>query len=109
MYTAINYAFIFGKPENYIDDTKFSIGRFGVGMKRALFKIGKHFSVESETSQDHFLVNVDVETWSKSDNWEFQYEPIEQGDLVNNGTKIKIINLNEDVKTEFSDPIICYV
>src|SRR5579859_2976462 len=55
---AQRYAFRFGRPpkEKFVEH---SIGRFGVGMKRALFKMGKHFIVESKRSKDHFIVEVD--------------------------------------------------
>lgn len=62
--SAKNYAFRFGRPDNapLIHN---SVGRFGIGMKRALFKIGKEFYVESQTKENHFCVNVNVNEWSK--------------------------------------------
>ena len=60
--TAKKYAFRFGRPED-AKQTLGSVGRFGIGMKRALFKMGKNFSVESKTINDHFSVNVNVDEW----------------------------------------------
>ena len=57
--TAQKYAFRFGRPNEAPND-KNSIGRFGIGMKRSLFKIGKKFSVETQyQTNEHFKIEVD--------------------------------------------------
>ncbi|MBV6440604.1 MAG: hypothetical protein EPGJADBJ_02276 [Saprospiraceae bacterium] len=71
--TACEYAFRFGRPKGR-KDVDHSVGRFGVGMKRALFKIGEYFKVESKCGKDHFTVEVDVNEWSTDEvNWDFDY------------------------------------
>lgn len=68
---ARNYAFRFGRVAN-TPKTEHSVGQFGVGMKRALFKIGRWFKVESTTADSKFAVEVDVDEWSKDeDDWSF--------------------------------------
>ena len=62
--TAKRYAFRFGRPEDAPKGNG-TVGRFGIGMKRSLFKIGKNFIVESQSKQDAFKVEVDVDDWSK--------------------------------------------
>jgi hypothetical protein len=49
---AKDYVFRFGRPEG-APATPGSVGEFGVGMKRALFKIGRYFEVESWTKAEH--------------------------------------------------------
>ena len=44
--TARNYAFRFGRPSG-MEGIPWSLGQFGIGMKRALFKLGKKFKIES--------------------------------------------------------------
>ncbi|SFU75481.1 Histidine kinase-, DNA gyrase B-, and HSP90-like ATPase [Pustulibacterium marinum] len=106
---AKNYAFMFGRPEGSGHDVKHSVGRFGVGMKRALFKMGNQFEVESHHQEDHFLVTVDVNAWSKiGGDWSFEYEIIDKnnndlGDVE--GTFIRVTNLTQDVLDEFSSEI----
>lgn len=118
--TAQKYAFRFGRPDD-APKSGGSIGRFGVGMKRALFKIGKKFEVESKHSSDHFQINVDVDDWKNKkksiknldgdtieiDDWNFSYDLIteETNDIVDNGTYIKVQNLNIEVSNIFSDPL----
>jgi hypothetical protein len=108
--TAKHYAFMFGRPIGSEHIVKHSVGRFGVGMKRALFKIGKQFEVETKCGPDHFQVSVNVDDWSKEVNgdWNFGYTNIslptdDLGDTE--GTFIRVSNLNEEVIDEFSNNI----
>lgn len=116
--TAQKYAFRFGRPDD-APQTEGSIGRFGVGMKRALFKMGQNFEVESKTETDHFQIDVDVKQWKEQkttiknaedisvevENWNFSYSFIteESNNLSENGTYIKVINLNKEVASIFED------
>ncbi|WP_400260894.1 ATP-binding protein [Sphingobacterium sp. SG20118] len=116
--TAQKYAFRFGRPDT-APPTEGSIGRFGVGMKRALFKIGQNFEVESRTAHDHFQIDVDVKKWKDQkikiknekddlvevEDWNFSYTMItdESLNLNENGTYIKVFNLNKEVASIFED------
>lgn len=110
---AKEYAFMFGRriskgnKATEDNEVKRSVGRFGVGMKRALFKIGNNFEVESKHKYDHFKVKVDVEAWSREpEKWEFLYNNVNNGNLVNSdGTYIKVNDLNADVIDEFQSDI----
>ena len=62
--TAQKYAFRFGRPDE-APISHNTVGRFGIGMKRSLFKMGKHFEVETQNQDNHFIVDVDVEEWSR--------------------------------------------
>ncbi len=102
--TARSYAFRFGRPPG-APSVKHSVGQFGVGMKRAIFKIGRQFRVESTTSTSHFVVNVDVDQWAKSPEWTFAFESLE--DPVNQetesiGTSIRVTSINRDVAALFN-------
>ncbi|KAB0638028.1 ATP-binding protein [Burkholderia stagnalis] len=103
--TARNYAFRFGRPAK-AKATPHSIGQFGVGMKRALFKFGNRFSVRSATSNDAWAVDVDVETWENDESgWEFpwaDFEPNEKLSQNNPGTEIIVSDLRPEVSGKFS-------
>jgi len=96
---AEEYAFKFGR-DNDAEETPKSIGRFGIGMKRAFFKRGKKFKVESTTSSSKFIVSENVEEWKNKEEWTFEFDEVEEngeyqaGDL---GTKILIEELYESV------------
>ena len=49
---ARTYAFHFGRPQG-MPTTAHSVGQFGVGMKRALFKLGNDFRIESKLDFGH--------------------------------------------------------
>ena len=74
---AANYAFRFGRPKNAENNIDFSTGIFGIGMKRALFKLGKYFIIESKTENSYFKVQLDVNKWASDDiNWNFNFTSI---------------------------------
>ncbi|MBN8685121.1 MAG: ATP-binding protein [Chitinophagales bacterium] len=103
---AKNYAFCFGRPEDYSTGNFGSIGQFGIGMKRAFFKIGKKITVESSTSNEYFKIEIDVEKWKNEDDWNFSVsEKRDTFDInIGYGTKITITDLTYASKSLFSDP-----
>lgn len=115
--TATQYAFRFGRPED-APETLGSVGRFGIGMKRALFKMGKNFIIESKTESTHFKVNVDIEQWKNKtrkvtydsgdtetiDDWSFSYEQVsDNANLEDRGTYIIVSNLHPEVSSIYDD------
>ncbi len=104
---AKKYAFRFGRPQGR-EETKHSVGRFGVGMKRALFKIGDYFKVESKCKEDHFLVEVDVNNWSQENtDWNFTYKAVENSEINHeeDGTTVVVSQLNRGIAEEFNSDI----
>ncbi|ACL58819.1 conserved hypothetical protein [Methylobacterium nodulans ORS 2060] len=101
--TAKNYAFRFGRPDRS-RDTPFSIGQFGVGMKRALFKFGRSFTVLSTTANERWSVDVDVDEWEKTPSWSFSFTRHETGLSVpeeDQGTEIRVSRLRPEVSIKF--------
>ncbi|MBS4032631.1 MAG: ATP-binding protein [Clostridiales bacterium] len=103
---ARKYAFRFGRAEGMPNDTPHSIGQFGVGMKRALFKLGNYFRIESKTNNSRFVVEQDVKEWATDkDNWDFKFVELEDswslpsGDEA--GTTITVTQLHPTVAEEF--------
>ena len=101
---ARDYAFRFGRPSD-AKRTPHSIGQFGVGMKRALFKFGDLFTVESSNGTDHWYVSVDVPEWEENKDWHFEWadlanssNPILEGEV---GTRIFVRNLHSEVAQKF--------
>ncbi|MGH8543151.1 MAG: ATP-binding protein [Gammaproteobacteria bacterium] len=101
---ARKYAFRFGRPRD-AEPTKHSIGQFGVGMKRALFKLGSHFRVESITNASRFVLEVDVGEWLEHPEWTFEFDELEEptdgfpADL--RGTEISVTHLHDSVAETF--------
>jgi len=103
---ARKYAFRFGRPKD-MPRLKHSVGQFGVGMKRALFKIGREFKIESFTETSRFVIEEDVEKWKEKPKWEFEFKELEEKltqppSIDNRGTTIIVKSLNESVAEAFN-------
>jgi hypothetical protein len=105
---AKEYAFRFGKPDDVVaEPTPHSIGLYGIGMKRALFKMGRTIEVSSSTGQESFTVLIDIDKWRKQpdDNWDFPLSDVlVQGTPEPVGTRIKVTNLYDWIAREFETP-----
>lgn len=102
--TARDYAFRFGRPPG-MPRTPHSIGQFGVGMKRALFKFGNRFMVRSSTGNDSWAVDVNVPDWEAQSGWHFPWATFEEDDNVSHnmpGTEIVVTELRPAVGAKFS-------
>lgn len=104
---AANYAFRFGRPKTAESSNTETTGIFGIGMKRALFKIGNNFSIHSTTKTTEFQLNLDVKEWLKKDDsdWDFSFSSYEEN--MNNseedtGTKIEVTDLNSEIAAELN-------
>jgi hypothetical protein len=102
---ARHYAFRIGRPKD-MPSTPNSVGQFGVGMKRALFKFGREFEVTSTTATDRFSLKVDVDAWEADDtSWRFKFDSMEENlsiPLVDTGTKLVVTKLREPVSANFA-------
>lgn len=99
---AREYAFRFGRPPE-VPPTPHSVGQFGVGMKRALFKLGKHFTVTSISNKSRFVLEVDVESWKHTHDWLFDFTLVDENDQdpATVGTIITVTHLLPAVSDAF--------
>ena len=98
---AIDYAFHFGRRPDAPADEGFSIGLYGIGMKRAILKIGKIIEIHSSTDKEAFRCKIDVDDWLGHDDWEFDIDDADQ--IKGTGTVIQIENLYNGIAQEFAD------
>jgi hypothetical protein len=107
---AKKYAFRIGRSKDF-DGVPGSVGQFGVGMKRALFKIGRSFRVESRTESERFILEVDINKWiddQDEQDWSFRMKSAERS-LPNSettGTVIEVGNLHPSVSADFDDDLV---
>jgi hypothetical protein len=104
---ARQYAFRFGrtKEAQEILDFEQATGQFGVGMKRAIFKLGTAFQIESRSTDGAFSMDENVLDWvgDEDDDWSFAME-VESVDAVpesERGTKITIDPLHPPIADDF--------
>ncbi len=101
---ARDYAFRFGRPDTR-PSSPHAIGQFGVGMKRALFKFGRHFTVASATETEKWAVDVNVDAWEVAPGWTFPWSAFPEGaDLSEEvpGTAITVDRLRPEVSARFA-------
>lgn len=106
---AREYCFRFGRDSSRPYELADGTGVFGIGMKRALFRMGKVFDIVSMTPTEHFSIHVDVDIWLKDEGTDWTFEFTELGRNENNplsecGTKITVTDLYDPIKYSFSNP-----
>ena len=100
---AKNYAFKMGRePDDDRDTDNETIGMYGVGMKRAIFKMGREAKVQTLHEGDAFEVPI-TSDWLDNKDWDPL--PIKDADstsrLPGPGTHIKVVNLYPGVSRHF--------
>jgi len=121
---AEEYAFTFGRkavppppeadPSELDEQTKraatdYSVGVYGIGMKRAVFKVGNDVTIKSThgegVAETSFQVPIDVRTWLADERtpWDFSIEDTQP--LPEPGVRIEIRDLNEDASRRLGDPL----
>ncbi|WP_295953781.1 ATP-binding protein [uncultured Xanthomonas sp.] len=102
---ARKYAFAIGKPagfEEYANHT--TVGMYGIGMKRAIFKLGTEALVESKRDEG-FVVEFSPE-WMEEDSWnDLPMYDQKESSPIQNGTRIEVHELSQEAKTAFSDAV----
>lgn len=99
---AERYAFRFGRVEDLAPD-RLGIGLYGVGMKRAIFKLGKVGTVQSRLGSAGFEVKIDVAQWrDEATDWDFPLRNTQKQSPL--GTTVHIRPLWDEVSTVVSDP-----
>lgn len=101
--SSVEYAFRMGRPSSAPKENLATVGVYGIGMKRSIFKIGRHCEISTRHSvSDSFKVTIN-EDWLKSDElWEIALQntlPFDE----EFGTKIEITSLNESIGNRFSN------
>ena len=96
------YAFRMGRPKSEeLYKSKRTVGTYGIGMKRAIFKIGKECEIITSSEDANYKVNISQAWIEEEENWILPRKKTKKL-LQENGTKIKIKKLNSSVSKQFS-------
>lgn len=103
---AANYAFTFGRKGDE-PTTDFTVGVYGIGMKRAVFKLGNSIKItstyDSQGELRSFSVPIEVDQWAREDTeWNFAIEEMEPAESA--GVTIDVRDLSEETRHRFEDP-----
>ncbi|MEZ7195982.1 ATP-binding protein [Pseudodesulfovibrio karagichevae] len=92
-----NMVLRFGKQSTH----KLGIGTFGVGLNRALFKLGKVTKLSTDTGEERSELVLDTEAYLKSDEWKLPAASFSS--LGKIGTTIEVSQLAEDISLQFAN------
>lgn len=103
--TAVEHVFKFGRGENEEQDTD-RLSVYGIGLKRALFKLGNRIKIISDHKDGGFELDLDVKAWSKikTQPWTFEITP-RPATTENCGTTITVTQLYDDVTRRLEDGV----
>lgn len=93
-----DYAFRMGNPKDRDSDLP-TVGVYGIGMKRAIFKIGKQCLISTQNQEDCYDVEITPEWVADPDDWDLPVS--ESQPNKEDGTTIVIGELNEGIATRF--------
>ena len=99
---AESYAFRMGRADSDRDAELPTVGVYGIGMKRAVFKLGRSITVKSKTVDSGFALTI-TPTWLEDDKgWAL---PLTEDSSVldNIGTEISVTTLRNGIPRMFSD------
>lgn len=92
---AMHDVFCFGHDET---DPVGKLGAYGVGMKRAIFKIGNKIDILSRTAEEGFEVSFKLDDWAQKDAWKVPISFIDGAASEKKaGTSITITELHDEV------------
>ena len=99
---AQEYAFRMGRPVGDIDNGIPTIGMYGIGMKRSVFKMGTDIKIVSRNEDRCFSVGI-TSDWLQDDNaWDLEMEECETP-LDENGTVISVADLYPGIKSLYAE------
>ncbi len=106
---AAEHAFSFGRRASQ-ELEEYSIGVYGIGMKRAVFKLGTDIRIRStyttaDGDREAFAVSILVDDWLKNNDPPWDFDIDDDDELENDGVEVVVTSLNESTKTAFENPV----
>ena len=97
-----DYAFRMGRPPNRPPENLGSVGVYGIGMKRAIFKIGEHCTITTQNSDHQYEVEISPEWINDESTWKI---PVRHSDtqMDPGSTKIVVSDLHSGIASKFED------
>jgi hypothetical protein len=80
---------------------KQTLGIYGIGLKRSIFKLGAYTVLESDDLDHYFRVNIDVDNWRDEPGWTFQFDDLKKS-TGKAFTRIEVSKPDSDVSAELA-------
>ncbi len=97
-----DYAFRMGRPEKRKPDAPGSVGVYGIGMKRAIFKIGRNCLISTRNADHQYEVAISPEWIADEFEWKIPVDNASKS-MDYEGTTIVVGELNPGISETFSD------
>jgi hypothetical protein len=97
-----DYAFRMGRDRNRAPDAPGSVGTYGIGMKRAIFKLGTDCLISTQHKTDRYEVEITNEWLTNEDNWNIPVSANKKA-KEEDGTTIYVTGLHEGIRKRFED------
>ena len=98
-------AFRMGRPsptsEQSNTNAPLSVGAYGIGMKRAIFKIGNEAIIKTQNGEDSYQVPISAGWMSDENEWDLDVQVI-SSKMESDGTRITITGLDGGISERFS-------
>ena len=96
------YAFRMGRDPQREPESAGVVGTYGIGMKRAIFKMGKGCAISTQSGSDQYRVDITPQWVDDEDDWDI---PVHRRDesMEEDGTVIVVGDLHEGISTNFAD------
>ena len=98
------------EPDNETTgEAEFRIGVYGIGMKRAIFKIGASIDIVSTYTESGcrkaFKIPIDVPTWMRDTNTSWSFPIFDTEPATEDGIEISVSLLSRQTKTSFGSEV----
>lgn len=98
-----DYAFRMGIDIQDRDNDIPTVGVYGIGMKRAIFKLGKQCLISTKNGKDQYEIEISPNWIEDQNDWDLPVSHISNFGGQEDGTEIVVGDLNPNIVEQFSD------
>ncbi len=97
-----NYAFRMGRAHDREADAPGTVGVYGIGMKRAIFKMGRHCLISTQNGNHRYEVEITATWIDDEEEWRIPVSSAKKP-LNQDGTAVFVGDLHPGIRKRFSD------
>jgi hypothetical protein len=101
-WTLHDYAFRMGRARRPDADAPGTVGVYGIGMKRAIFKMGRRCDISTQNGGDRYTVEFTPSWMDDEEKWHVPVRPA-QIPLKRDGTTVSISSLHPGIRRRFGE------
>lgn len=98
-----DYAFRMGRDPDRPSEPAGTVGVYGIGMKRAIFKMGQECIITTRSGADAYEVEISPEWMENEGEWTIPVRAAKRGPKDEDGTTILVGSLYPGIAARFSD------